>query len=59
MSVDQCVGWTLVLGAILLLVTQGNFELLIILIPLSLLLAFAIGCSGQNKTGLTSNIKKG
>jgi hypothetical protein len=52
-------GWILVLGTILLLVTLGRVDLLLILIPLSLLLAFAIGCSGHHNTGLTSDIKKG
>ena len=52
-------GWILVLGTILLLVTLGRIDLLVILLPLSLLLAFAIECSGHHKTGLTSDIKKG
>jgi len=52
-------GWILVLGTILLLVTLGRIDLLLILLPLSLLLAFVIGCSGHHKTGLTSDIKKG
>ena len=59
MNVNQRVGWILVLGAILLLVTQSKFDLLVILIPLSLMLAFGIGCSGDHKTGLTSDSKKG
>ncbi len=58
MNVNQCAGWTLVLGTILLLVTLGRVDLLLILLPLSLL-AFVIGCSGHHKTGLTSDIKKG
>jgi hypothetical protein len=52
-------GWILVLGTILLLVTLGRIDLLLILLPLSLLLAFVIGCSGHHKTGLTGDIKKG
>jgi hypothetical protein len=52
-------GWMLVLGTILLLVTLGRVDLLLILLPLALLLAFAIGCSGHHKTGLTGDIKKG
>jgi hypothetical protein len=58
-NVNQCVGWALVLGAVLLLVTQGRIDLLVILIPLSLLLAFGLGCSRQHETGLTGNSKKG
>jgi hypothetical protein len=59
MNVNQGVGWALVLGAILLLITLGRVDLLVILIPLSLLLAFVIGCSGHHETGLTGDIKKG
>jgi hypothetical protein len=59
MNLNQCAGWTLVLGAILLLVTLGELDLLVILVPLALLLAFGIGCSGQEKTKLTSELKKG
>lgn len=59
MNIRQCVGWILVLGAILLLVTLGKLDLLVLLLPLSLLLAYGIGCSGHDKTRLTDSIKKG
>ena len=59
MNVNQYAGWTLVLGTILLLVTVGRVDLLLIPLPRSLLLAFVIGCSGHHKTGQTSDIKKG
>jgi hypothetical protein len=59
MNVNQCAGWILVLGAILLLVNSGTLDLLVILLPLSLLLAFGIGCSGHDKTRLTGDLKKG
>jgi hypothetical protein len=59
MNANQCAGWVLVLGAVLLLITLGRADLLVILIPLSLLLAFVIGCSRDHKTGLTSDSKKG
>jgi hypothetical protein len=59
MNVNQCAGWVLVLGAISLLITLGRTDLLVILIPLSLLLAFMIGCSKQRETGLTGDSKKG
>ena len=59
MNINQFAGWTLVLGAILLLVTLGKLDLLVILLPLSLLLAYGIGCSGHDKTRLTGDIKKG
>ena len=59
MNIHQCTGWAMVLAATLLLGTLGKLDLLVILLPLSLLLAFAIGCSGHHKTGLTGDIKKG
>jgi len=59
MNINQCAGWTLVLGAILLLVTLGKLDLLVVLLPLSILLAYGIGCSGHDKTRLTDGIKKG
>lgn len=59
MNVHQGAGWVLVLGAVSLLITLGRADLLVILIPLSLLLAFVIGCSGRHETGLTGDSKKG
>jgi hypothetical protein len=59
MNINQCAGWILVIGAIALLVTDGNLDWLVILLPLSLLLAFGIGCSGHSETRLTDSIKKG
>lgn len=59
MNINQCAGWLLVLGTILLLVTVGRLDLLVILIPLSLLLAFGISCSGHSECRLTDAIKKG
>jgi len=59
MNINQGAAWTLVLGAILLLFTFGKLDLLVILRPLSLLLAYAMGCSGRDKTRLTDSIKKG
>ena len=59
MNIRQSAGWILVLGAILLLVTLGKLDLLVLLLPLSLLLAYGIGCSGHDKTRLTDGIKKG
>jgi hypothetical protein len=53
------IGWIMVLGSILLLITLGKIDLLVILFPLALLLAFVIGCSGHDRNGLTSDIKKG
>jgi hypothetical protein len=59
LNINQDAGWTLVLGAILLLVTLGKLDLLVILLPVSLLLAYAIGCAGHDKTRLTRDIKRG
>jgi hypothetical protein len=51
--------WTLVLGGFLFLAALGKLDLLVILLPLSLLLAFAIGCLGLRHNHLTSGVKKG
>jgi hypothetical protein len=59
MNVNQYAGWTLVLGTILLLVTVGRVDLLLILLPLSLLLAFVIGCSGHHKNRADERHQKG
>ena len=58
MDIEQCLGWAMVCGAILLLVTLGKLDLLIILLPLSLLLAGGIGCFAA-KSRLTGGLKKG
>jgi hypothetical protein len=59
MNINQYAGWILVLGAIVLLVTLGKLDLLVILLPLSLLLAYGIGYSGHERTKLTGDVKKG
>jgi hypothetical protein len=59
MNVNQCVGWILVLGSVVLLVTQGKLDLLVILLPLAVLLALGIGCSEHHDAGLTSGVQKG
>jgi hypothetical protein len=59
MNVNQRAGWILVLGSIVLLVTLNKLDLLVILLPLALLLALGIGCSGHHETRLTSSVKKG
>jgi hypothetical protein len=52
-------GWILALGSILLLVTLGKVDLLVILFPVALLLAYVIGCPRHDKNGLTDNLRKG
>ena len=59
MDINQWVGWILVLGATLLLVSLGKFDLLALLLPLSLVLAYGIDCSRHHRTKLTDEIKKG
>jgi hypothetical protein len=59
MNANQCAAWILVLGAVLLLFSHGNLDLLLILLPLSLLLAYGFGCPGHDKSRLTDDSKKG
>jgi hypothetical protein len=59
MTVDRCAGCALILGAVVLLITLGEVDLLVILLPLSLLLAFAIGCSGHDKNQADGRHQKG
>ena len=59
MNVDQCIGWAMVFGAVLLLGSVGKLDLLLILLPLSLLLAYGIRCSWHDKDRLTRGLKKG
>lgn len=59
MTIEQCSGWTMVFGAILLLVTLGKLELLVILLPLSLLLAWGIGCVTRHKIPADGRAQKG
>jgi hypothetical protein len=59
MNINRYIGWTMVLGTIFLLVTLGKLDLLVILLPLSLVLALGIGRSGPDKNRLTGGLKKG
>ncbi len=59
MTIEQCMGWAMVFGAILLLVTLGKLELLVILLPLSLLLACGIGWSARHKIPADGRAQKG
>jgi hypothetical protein len=51
--------WTLVFGTFLLLGIFGKLDLLLILLPLSLVLAFVIAGSCRATNRLTPGIKKG
>jgi hypothetical protein len=59
MTIEQCIGWAMVFGAILLLVTLGKLELLVILLPLSVLLACGIGCFTHHKIPADGRAQKG
>ena len=48
----------MVLGTTLLLGILGKLDLLVILLPLSLLLAYGLGHSGPDKSRLTGGLKK-
>lgn len=51
--------WTLVFGTFLLLGILGKLDLLVILLPLSLALAFVVVGLGRRQNHLTPGIKKG
>jgi len=51
--------WLLVMSALLLLIALGRIDLLIILLPLSLLFALVFGCTGRRQNQLTPGVKKG
>jgi hypothetical protein len=59
MNFNRCIAWILVVAAVLLLFRFGSLDLVVILLPLSLLLACGIGCAGHDNTRLTEDIKKG
>lgn len=51
--------WTLIFGTFLLLGIFGKLDLLVVLLPLSLLLAFVIAGSCRRQNRLTPGIKRG
>jgi len=50
--------WTLIFGAFLLLGILGKLDLLVILVPLSVILAFMLACPSQRENPLTPEAKK-
>ncbi len=52
-------GWTLIIGTLFLLTVTGRLDLLLLLVPLSLLLGCGLLWLGGTKTGLTRGSKKG
>jgi hypothetical protein len=60
MNRENHAGWILILGTFVFLFVMGKISLLVLLIPLAILLAFAmVGCSGHHETKLTDGVKKG
>ena len=59
MKIEQRMGWAMVVGAVLLLVTLGKLELLVILLPLSLLLACGMGWIARSKIPADGRSQKG
>jgi hypothetical protein len=53
------IGWILIFSSILLLITIDKVDLLVVVLPLALLLAYLIGCPRHDKNGLTDNLRKG
>lgn len=51
--------WTVVFGTFLLLGILGKLDLLVILLPLSLALAFVVAGLGRRESRLTAEVKKG
>jgi hypothetical protein len=59
MNTNAKSGWTLIIASLFLLMAMGKLDLLLILIPPSLLLGYGLLWLGGSKTGLTSRMKKG
>jgi hypothetical protein len=54
----KSVSCTLIIASLLLLMSTGKLDLLALLIPVSLLLGYALLWLGGNKTGLSKGPKK-
>jgi hypothetical protein len=52
-------GWVLIVMAFVLLLALHELDLLAVLLPVSLLVAYGIARIQSRKTGLTDNLKKG
>ncbi len=57
MDVTSKAVWTLVLGAFLLLAAAGRLDLLVVLIPVAAVLAYAASRIFHEETGLKGGIK--
>ena len=59
MNNNSKAGWTLVISTLFLLMVMGRLDLLLVLIPTSLLLGYGLLWLGGGKRGLTNGIKRG
>ncbi|MGA9040742.1 MAG: hypothetical protein WB421_09425 [Terriglobales bacterium] len=59
MNNNSKAGWTLVISTLFLLMVMGRLDLLLVLIPVSLLLGYGLLWLGGSKTGLTNRSKRG
>jgi hypothetical protein len=57
MKINSKAGWTLILGAFLLLAVAGKLDLLVVLIPTAAVLAYGITRFPHDKISVTSSLK--
>jgi hypothetical protein len=57
MKIKSKAGWTLVVGAFLLLVLAGKLDLLVVLIPSAAVVAYAITRLPDDKTNATGSLR--
>jgi hypothetical protein len=58
MDNNRKAGWTVIIGTLFLLMVMRKLDLLLILVPLSLLLGYGLLGLDGSKTRLTNDIKK-
>ncbi len=58
MNTNQLTAGTLILITLVLLLVLGKLDLLVILLPVSLLLSYGMALVGGKKTGLSVGLKK-
>jgi hypothetical protein len=58
MNTNRKTAWTLIIGTLFLLMAMGKLDLLLVLVPLSLLLGYGLLWLGGTKTRLTNATKK-
>jgi hypothetical protein len=57
MKINSKAGWTLVVGACLLLVVSGRLDLLGVLVPVAAVLAYGISRIPHDKTDATGSLR--